>query len=64
MEFADLIKKAKIKFDWHIDPIQLGTQLKKSQELTDFPIMIKKIEPREWRSFFVAEAKKLAKEIF
>jgi len=23
---ADLLKNAKIKFDWHIDPTQLGTQ--------------------------------------
>lgn len=62
--FNDLIKKAKIKFDWHIDPIQLGAQFKKSQELADFPVMLKKIEPKEWRDFFAEEAKKLTKEIF
>ena len=60
----DLIKKARIKFDWHIDPIQLGTQFKKCQETADFPIMIKKIKPREWQEFFIKEAKKMKKDIF
>lgn len=63
-EFSDLIKKARIKFDWHIDLLKLGTQFKKSEELTDWPVMLKKIEPKEWREFFAKEAGKLAKEIF
>lgn len=59
----DLIKKAKIKFDWHIDPIQLGTQFVKSKEVKDYPKMIKKISNKEWQNFFIEEAKKLKKEI-
>lgn len=59
----DLLKKAKIKFDWHIDSLQLGTQFFKSRETKDYPKMIKKISNEEWQNFFVEEAKKLKKEI-
>lgn len=59
----ELTKKAKIKFDWHIDPIQLGTQFIKSKEATDYPRMIKNVSNEEWQNFFMAEAKKLKKEI-
>jgi len=31
---------------------------------TDFPRMLKPIEPREWQEFFVNEAAKLKPEIF
>jgi len=59
----ELIKKAKIKFDWHIDPLQLGTQFIKAESAQDFPRMIVKTDPREWRTFFMEEAKKLKSEI-
>lgn len=59
----DLIKKAKIKFDWHIDPLQLGTQFIKAEEAKNYPRMIEKIDDKEWQNFFIAEAKKLKKEI-
>ncbi|MEK7653217.1 MAG: nucleotidyl transferase AbiEii/AbiGii toxin family protein [Patescibacteria group bacterium] len=59
-----LIKKAKIKFDWHIDPIQLGSQLLRVREVKDYPRMIKEINPNEWQKFFVGEAKKIDKQIF
>ncbi|OGZ43938.1 MAG: hypothetical protein A3J55_00705 [Candidatus Ryanbacteria bacterium RIFCSPHIGHO2_02_FULL_45_17b] len=59
----ELMKKAKIKFDWHIDPLQLGTQFIKAESVQDFPRMIIKIDPREWRTFFMEEAKKLKSEI-
>lgn len=59
----DLIKNAKIKFDWHIDPIQLGTQFIRADEARDYPKMIKKIKNKEWQNFFLEEAKKLKQEI-
>lgn len=62
-EVKDLITKARIKFNWHIDPLQLGTQFLKSKEAEDFPKMIKEIKPTEWRSFFVKEAKELKNEV-
>jgi predicted nucleotidyltransferase component of viral defense system len=60
----DLVKKAKIKFDWHIDPIQLGGQLLQAKELKDYPRMIIKIADNVWQDFFFSEAKKLEKQIF
>lgn len=60
----DLIKKAKIKFDWHIDPIQLGAQFIKAAEVKDYPRMIKKIKNEKWQVFFMEEAKKFKKNIF
>jgi len=59
----ELIKKAKIKFDWHIDPLQLGTQFVKVKEAKDYPRMILEIRPREVENFFLEEAKKLRDEI-
>lgn len=60
----DLLMKAKAKFDWHIDPLQLGTQLLKAQDVKDFPRMLKKIEHNTWQDFFVKEARKLEKDVF
>lgn len=62
--FHDLLMKAKAKFDWHIDPIQLGSRLLVAKELKDYPRMLKKIDHQEWKEFFVGEAQKLKKEIF
>lgn len=59
----DLILKAKAKFDWHIDPLQLGTQFVNATEARDYPRMVKDISPEEWQSFFIKEAKKLKSEI-
>ena len=56
--------EAKIKFDWHIDPIQLGNQLIKAAKVKDYPRMLKEIDHQEWRDFFIQEAKKLKKDIF
>lgn len=62
--FSDLLMKAKAKFDWHIDPIQLGSRLLVATGLKDYPRMLKKIDHREWKQFFIDQAKKLKKEIF
>ncbi|MEK9173502.1 MAG: nucleotidyl transferase AbiEii/AbiGii toxin family protein [Patescibacteria group bacterium] len=60
---GDLATKAKIKFDWHIDPLQLGTQFLKVREAIDYPRMIRDLNKTEWQEFFIEEAKKLKKEI-
>lgn len=62
-DVADLTRKAKAKFDWHIDPLQLGTQFAKATEAKDYPRMIKKTQPDEWQEFFLAEAKKLKPDV-
>jgi predicted nucleotidyltransferase component of viral defense system len=56
----DLIKKAQVKFDTYIDPIQLSSQFVKVETLKDYPNMIKKINEKEWQGFFMKEAKKFA----
>lgn len=59
-----LVKQAKIKFDWHVDPLRLGSQFLQAKTLKDYPRMIKKILPEEWIDFFMEEAKKLGKKVF
>lgn len=58
-EIEDLIKKAKVKFDWHIDPLQLGAQFIKAETVSDLPRMIEYFDKLKWREFFIEEAKKL-----
>ena len=62
--FRRLLKMARTKFDWQIDPIQLGTQLLKAKELKDLPRMLHKTDHAQWRNFFLAQAKSLSKNIF
>jgi predicted nucleotidyltransferase component of viral defense system len=61
--FNNLLMRAKAKFDWHIDPLQLGSRLFLAVEVKDYPRMLKKIKHQEWRDFFVNEAKKLKNQI-
>lgn len=56
----ELILKAKAKFDYHIDPLQLASQFVKAETLKDYPRMIKKLEPKTWQGFFIKEAKRLS----
>ena len=61
--FDDLAKKARIKFDWHIDPIKLGSQFLLACELKDYPRLIKPLREEQWQNFFISEAKKLKEKI-
>lgn len=63
-KIVDLLKKAKVKFDWHVDPLQLGAQFLQANTLKDYPRMIVKTKPEEWQKFFTKEAEKLKKDIF
>ena len=60
----DLMMKARAKFDWHIDPLQLGTQFYKANEVLDIPRMIIDLKPELWREFFKSESEKLKGYIF
>ena len=60
---ADLVKKAKIKFDWHIDPLQLASRFLQVKEVKDYPKMIEKLKSEAWQNFFEEEAKKLKEQI-
>lgn len=59
----NLIVKARTKFDWHIDPVQLGTQFIKAVDAKDYPRMIKPLDKKALADFFIGEAKKLKPEI-
>jgi len=59
----NLIKKAKIKFDWHVDPIKLGSQFISVGKLKDYPTLIGQLKETDWQNFFKEEAKKLKKKI-
>jgi len=61
--FSEEEVDARIKFDWHIDPLQLETQFIKAEEAADFPRMIYALLPEDWRNFYREEAKKLKSEI-
>ena len=63
-KMADLIKKAKVKFDYHIDLLQLGTQFVKATEVEDFPKMLIKLPHSTWQKFFLVEAEKFGKAMF
>lgn len=59
----DMLSKARVKFDWHIDPLQLGSQFYKANEVADMPRMIMDIDPQLWRGFFTREAENLKESI-
>lgn len=63
LSIKNLIKKARIKFDWHIDYLELGSQFLLVKEVKDYPKMIKKIKPQLWQEYFIKEAGRLKKEI-
>jgi len=62
ISFKELLKKARLKFDWHIDPIQFGSQLLKVGEVKDYPRMLKRVDDKKWQEFFITEARKFKKE--
>ena len=59
----ELARKARIKFDWHIDPLQLGTQFMKADDASDLPRMILQLPEDRWRSFFTKEAEQLKPDV-
>ena len=60
---AKLRMLAKQKFDWHIDPLMLATQLNKANTFLDDPILIEKNDAAIIFNYFDEEAKKLSSEI-
>ena len=58
-----LEKFARIKFDTVIDPIQLGSQLIKSETVKDLPQMVIELEEKKWRRYFIEKAKALRNKL-
>ncbi len=63
-KFNDLLLQAKAKFDWDITALELGARFMEAAETSDYPKMRKKIDHREWKNFFLNEARKLKSQIF
>lgn len=59
-----LILDAKAKFDWHIDPLLLGSQMRKVTILTELPKMLKPFDAKDMERFFLGLAKNLEDKIF
>lgn len=61
----ELIKKAKVKFDWHIDFLQLGAQFLEVKFLLkiDYPKMIIKLDNKALENFFLQETMKFKEKI-
>ncbi|OGY85546.1 MAG: hypothetical protein A2233_03105 [Candidatus Kerfeldbacteria bacterium RIFOXYA2_FULL_38_24] len=58
-----LKKQAQIKFETHLDPLQLGSQFCQCKTLKDYPRMLVDIEHTTWHRFFLDQAKKLKTNI-
>jgi hypothetical protein len=62
-KIEDLVKKAKIKFDFHIDYLQLGSRFMLAREVKDYPRMIADINHQDWQNYFIDEAAKFSGKI-
>lgn len=60
---SELIQLARAKFDFDIDPVQLGTQFLKVTQAQDLPRMIPVLNRADLEQFFLSEAKKFKSEI-
>jgi len=61
---SDLLSKARVKFDWHIDYLQLGSQFLKIESLLDDPILTDtSITKDKVVDFFKKESALLGKKI-
>lgn len=59
----DLRMKAKLKFDWHIDPLQLASRLFEVPAHLDDPILEGSFNPKAMITFFQTEAEKMKVEV-
>ena len=57
--FSDLLKKARQKFDYPINYLELGKNLLKINSFLDDPILLKQIDRNNIREYFLDLAKKL-----
>ncbi len=65
-QLGQLIKDAKVKFDWHIDKITLASQFVKAKEIKDedLPKMLTPFNKTALEEFFLNLAKSLKGDIF
>lgn len=58
-KLLDLMQKARQKFDWYTDPVQLAAKFLLAQEVGDLPKVRVPLPEKEWRNFFLSQAKAL-----
>lgn len=63
-DLKKMIILAKTKFDWHIDPIQLGKTFLQITNLHDVPRMLVPFKRKEIEKFFLELANDLKEDIF
>ncbi len=59
----ELVKHARVKFDFHIDPLQLGAQLIRFPKLKDLPRMHIPFNEEDIHTYFVTRAKGLKSQL-
>lgn len=52
LNLKELIKFSKSKFDWHIDPLQLASQLMKAEELYESSRLLIPLDKRKFKELF------------
>lgn len=62
-KIEDLRMKAKLKFDWHVDPLQLASRLFEVDTYLDDPIIVGEFDKSNLINFFHIEAENLKVEI-
>ena len=62
-KFTDIRKKARVKFDTPIEPLQLAQALTEVSVLKDFPRLLISLNPKEWQNFWLDQAGLLKSEV-
>lgn len=62
-DLHELMKLARIKFDWQVDPIQLGSRFA-SLDLSNWPTLTRPLTKNKLRQFFTDQAQKLDRDVF
>lgn len=63
LDFGRIVADSRIKFDWHVDPLQLGNQLLRFRELKDFPRLVSDFDYDAMNSFYASKAKGLGMDV-
>lgn len=63
LSFNQLIADSKVKFDWHIDPVQLGSQLLKVKDKKDVPRLAGDFSYSTMEEYFQELAAQLGEKI-
>lgn len=63
VDIQSLILKAKQKFDWHVDPLQLGSQFEKAHKIKDLPKLLIELDLNLVSEFFNTLSLNLSEDV-